>query len=291
MPVPKITVEGACDLHIHSSPDLGERIGTDVEVAKACRDAGMRAIGIKCHLDTTMGRAFYTGQIVEGIEVYGGLTLNMQAGGINPAAVDAALQFGAKLIWMPTFHAAYQVQLDGRPGLYNPASGYEFEAVTVLDEAGRVTREAQIICELVKKHDAILHTGHLAPTEAILLIQAARDIGLEKIVVTHPFFTPPAFSMEQLKRAVDLGAFVEFSTNVLNPLPKPIDVRLYSEAVSLMGSERFVIGSDCGHPRKGFPHEAIRAFAYTLNMLGVSEKDLHAMMVSNYDKLLGSAKI
>lgn len=282
----KITMEGACDLHIHSAPDLGERIGDDVEIATACRDAGMRAIGLKCHLDTTMGRALYTERIVEGIKVYGGLTLNMQAGGINPAAVDAALQFGAKLIWMPTFHSAYQYQLTGKAGMFNPNNGYEFKPITVLDENGKLKEEVYTICQLVRKHDAILCTSHLSPDEGLLVVQAARDVGLEKIVITHPFFTPPAYTIDQLKKVVDLGAFVEFSTNCLSPLPKVIDVRLYSEAVERMGSSNFIIGSDCGHPRKGFPHEAIRAFACTLNMLGVSENDLHAMMVTNYDKLL-----
>jgi hypothetical protein len=233
-----------------------------------------------------MGRAYHTEKTVEGIKVYGGITLNMQTGGINPAAVDAALQFGAKLVWMPTFHSAYQVMLDGKPGLFNPANGYDFKPVTILDESGKVKSEVPVICKLVLQYDAILSTGHLSPDESLELIKVAKDVGLKKIVVTHPFFTPPAFTMEQLKEAVENGAFVEFSTNALNPLPKPIDIHLYSEAVSRFGSERFIIGSDCGHPRKSMPHEAIRAFAYTLNMLGVSLKDLEAMMSGNYDKLL-----
>ena len=287
--MPKISLQGACDLHIHSSPDLGERIGDDVEVAIACRDAGMRAIGIKCHLDSTMGRAYHVNKVVEGIDVCGGIVLNMQTGGINPAAVDAALQFGAKLIWMPTFHAAYQVQLEGKPSLYDPKSGYDFKPVGIFDESGAVKNEVPVICELVLKYDAILCTAHLSPEESIALIKTAREVGLKKIVVTHPFFTPPAFTMAQLSEAIELGAFVEFSTNALNPLPKPIDIRLYSEAVSRFGSDRMIIGSDCGHPRKSMPHEAIRAFAYTLNMLGVSLKDLQAMMIDNYNKLLGAA--
>lgn len=282
----KITVEGACDLHIHAAPDLGPRVGDDVEIAKACRDAGMRAIGLKCHLDTTMGRAYYTRQIVDGIDVYGGLTLNMQCGGINPAAVDAALQFGAKLIWMPTFHAKYQAELSGKPGLFNPNNGYPYDPLTVLDENGNIKPEVYTICELVRRYDAILCTGHLSPNEGIRLIEAARDTGLTKVVVTHPFFAPPAYSLDQLSRAIELGAMVEFSTNCLSPLPKPIDVHLYSEAIERFGSDPFIIGSDGGHVRKAFPHECIRTFACTLNMLGVSEADLHAMMVANYDKLL-----
>ena len=282
----KITMENACDLHIHSAPDLGERIGDDIEIARNCRDAGMRAIGLKCHLDTTMGRALYTERMVEGIRVYGGLVLNMQCGGINPAAVDAALKFGAKLIWMPTFHSAYQVESTGKPGMYDASAGYPFRPVTVLKEDGSLKEEAVLICELVKKHNAILGTSHLSPGESLKLARAAREVGLERLVVTHPFFTPPAFSIEELKQVCELGAFVEFSTNCLNPLPRPINVHLYKEAVDVLGADRIIIGSDAGSPRKSFPAESIRAFAFTLGMLGVAEKDLHKMMVDNYDKLL-----
>ena len=55
-----ITMEGACDLHIHTSPDIFERIADDVRTAEACRDAGMKAIVFKCHADTTMTRAWHT---------------------------------------------------------------------------------------------------------------------------------------------------------------------------------------------------------------------------------------
>ena len=65
-----ITMEGACDLHIHTSPDIFERIADDVRTAEACRDAGMKAIVFKCHADTTMTRAWHTERQVPGIDVY-----------------------------------------------------------------------------------------------------------------------------------------------------------------------------------------------------------------------------
>ena len=54
------SIKGACDLHIHTAPDIFERLADDVEVAEACRNAGMRAIVFKCHADTTMTRAWHT---------------------------------------------------------------------------------------------------------------------------------------------------------------------------------------------------------------------------------------
>ncbi|MFR5293417.1 MAG: DUF6282 family protein [Clostridium sp.] len=33
-----ISMKGACDLHIHTSPDIFARIANDVETATVCRD-------------------------------------------------------------------------------------------------------------------------------------------------------------------------------------------------------------------------------------------------------------
>ena len=97
------SMKGACDLHIHSGPDIFERLANDVEVAEACRDAGMRAVVFKCHADTTMTRAWHTARVVPEIKVFGGIVLNLNVGGINPAAVDVALKLGAVQVWMPTY--------------------------------------------------------------------------------------------------------------------------------------------------------------------------------------------
>ena len=95
-----ISMKGACDLHIHTAPDIFTRIADDVETATVCRDAGMKAIVLICHADTTMTRAWHTQNQVPGIRVYGGIVLNLNVGGINPAAVDVALKMGAVEVWI-----------------------------------------------------------------------------------------------------------------------------------------------------------------------------------------------
>ncbi len=55
-----IDITGACDLHIHTGPDVFDRIADDVQTARFCMQAGMRAIVFKCHADTTMLRAYHT---------------------------------------------------------------------------------------------------------------------------------------------------------------------------------------------------------------------------------------
>ncbi|MGE4276692.1 MAG: DUF6282 family protein [Lawsonibacter sp.] len=288
----RICIKGACDLHIHSSPDIFDRLADDVEVAEVCRDAGMRAIMFKCHADTTMTRAWHTNRAVQGIKTFGGIVLNLNVGGINPAAVDVALKLGAAQVWMPTYHSLAHYQETGKMGGYSHqgaevTTDYPVSPITILDEKGGLIPEIEPILKLIKRHNAILGTSHLGSVEALKLIAAARDCGLEKVVLTHPFFSPPSCTVEDVKKAVQMGAFIEFcGGNALSPIPKPIAFDLYKEAVDAVGSEQCIISSDSGQPRKTMPPETLRMFGQSLSMKGVADRDIEAMMVHNYDKLL-----
>lgn len=287
-----ITMEGACDLHIHTSPDIFERIADDVRTAEACRDAGMKAIVFKCHADTTMTRAWHTERQVPGIRVFGGIVLNLNVGGINPAAVDVALKLGAVEVWMPSYHSLAHYKATGKMGGYghqgaDVSTNYPVKPITILDGNGELIPEIWPILELVKQHDVILGTSHLGSEEGLKLIRAAREVGCRKVVLTHPFFAPPSCTIEQIKEAVELGAFCEFcSGNALSPIPAPIPLELYKEAVDACGSENFIISSDTGHPRKTMAPETSRMFAQSLTYKGVKQADVERMLKDNYHKLL-----
>src|SRR5260370_11265285 len=89
-------LEGAVDLHVHSAPDVDRRRFNDLELARSAKDAGMGAVLIKSHQNSTVERAWLVSQCVPGIRVYGGLVLNETVGGLNLAAVRLALQLGAR---------------------------------------------------------------------------------------------------------------------------------------------------------------------------------------------------
>ena len=287
-----ISMEGACDLHIHTSPDIFERIADDVETARVCRDAGMKAIVFKCHADTTMTRAWHTARQVPGIKVFGGITLNLNVGGINPAAVDVALKLGAVEVWMPSYHSLAHYKATGKMGGYghqgaDVTTNYPVSPITILDDKGELIPEIWPILELIKKYDAILGTSHLGAEEGLKLIRAAREVGVKKVVLTHPFFAPPSCTIAQIKEAVELGAFCEFcSGNALSPIPAPIPLELYKEAVDACGSSNFIISSDTGHPRKTMAPETSRMFAQSLLYKGVKQADVERMLKGNYHKLL-----
>lgn len=95
-------LEGAVDLHVHSAPDVDRRRCDDLELAREAEAAGMGAVLIKSHQNSTVERAWLVGRCVPGIRVYGGLVLNETVGGLNVAAVRLAVRLGTRQIWMPT---------------------------------------------------------------------------------------------------------------------------------------------------------------------------------------------
>jgi hypothetical protein len=164
-------LEDAIDLHVHSAPDVDVRRFNDLDLAREAERAGMGAILIKSHQNSTVERAWLVSKVVTGIKVFGGLVLNETVGGLNVAAVKLALAMGAKEIWMPTRSALNHRLFHGESG-----------GITVLDAGGGLVPAAQAILETVAQTDCILSTGHLSPREAVVLIHQARQCGVRKVL-------------------------------------------------------------------------------------------------------------
>jgi len=130
-------LRGAIDLHTHSAPSLFDRLLDDVGLAEQARDAGMRAVLYKAHEQDTTGRAALVRRAVPGIQAFGGLVLNHVAGGLNPAAVEASIGLGARMVWMPTMSAAHHIAFFGGSHFGPPMPA----ASGVAQAAGRSRRE------------------------------------------------------------------------------------------------------------------------------------------------------
>ena len=195
----KVSMKGVCDMHVHTNPDLRLRAYDDFELADAAIRVGARAIVIKTHLGFTVNRAYLTNQYVKrvygentGFTMYGGVVMNKVIGGINPEAVEKGLKLGAKEIWLPTQSAKRHLEKMGK----NPADGIE------LVRDGKVVPELLDVFKLVKDHDAVLGTAHVSPEEAFVVVEAARNAGVKKIVITHPEWWVVDMSMDDQVRLV-----------------------------------------------------------------------------------------
>ena len=282
-----LSVEGAVDLHCHPFPDLFPRLADDIDIAIAARDAGMKALMLKCHHESTGSRAYLVGRVVPGIKVFGGVVLNSYVGNINPAAVEAALRLGGREVWMPTGDAGYHAQMHGGTGGYDSQKGGRSgEGIWVLDDEGRLKPEVLEVIKLVAEHNAILGTCHLSPREIVTLVRIAREMGVEKIVITHPFFKVPNLDLVTLAETVRLGAMPEFGYCTVSPAWQYAAPEKIVQAVKLVGASRCLLVSDTGQRHNPMPSEALRIFAQTLFEKGLAEEDVTQMIAANPAGLL-----
>ncbi len=285
---------GAVDLHVHSAPCLFPRLGDDLDMASKARDAGMRAIALKSHHENTVSRAYHAQMAVPGIQVIGGVTLNQCVGGVNPAAVEAALMLGGKVVWGPTGHACYHGVITGEFGKWGVAGmvlpGNEGGGVTVLDEKGKLTPEILDILDLIKKYDALFCTSHLSPDEITKIVIRCAEIGA-RVMVNHIYYFPRvdiAYAEEITRR----GAYVELCSALVIPSRHRKDLRydyeLLAETVQRVGAQRCVMSTDGGGMISGlFPHEQFRMFGQRMLGYDVALKDIRTMMCDNPADLAG----
>ena len=282
-----IDVEGAVDLHCHPFPDLFPRFADDIDIVIAARDAGMKAIVMKCHHESTVSRAYLVQRMVPGIRVFGGIVLNRYVGYINPAAVEASLRLGGVEVWMPTVDAGYHAQVHGGAGGYDAQKGgLGGEGVWVTDHEGRLKPEVEEVCKLVAEHQAILATSHLSPKEIVALVKRARELGVEKIVVTHPFFKVPNLDIDTLEEVARLGGMPEFGYCTVSPSWQYASPDKVANAIQRIGASRCLLVSDTGQRHNPIPSEALRIFGQAVFEKGVSEDDVMTLISKNPKDLL-----
>ncbi|MBN1285030.1 MAG: hypothetical protein JXB47_06510 [Anaerolineae bacterium] len=274
---------GFIDLHIHTAPDSTPRLLDDFDAAREAAAAGMRGVLIKSHSTLTADRAALAQKHAgAAVEVWGGLALNDPVGGLNPAAVQCAIAFGAREIWMPTRNTRNE----------NRRAGKGDVGLTVLDEHGAVCSAAHEVLRLIAEADLILGTGHISPAETMALIPAAREAGVKRILITHPDAPGTDFSLDQQHRLVRLGCLFErcwvFTTPVVRHMNKQIDPARILNNIRQVGWETTVLATDYGQADNLSPVEGLRAFAAACLADGFTSAQVRRMGAENPAGLVGA---
>jgi hypothetical protein len=176
------------DTHVHAAPDVFGRSLDDEEMAILYKDRGLEALVLKNH--------------VAGLKVFGGIVLNSAVGGINPDAVNWMwrMQGGyGRVVWFPTFDA------DNHVKHFKDAP----EGIKVLGAGAKVLPAVREVLKICAEQKLVVHTGHLSPSEALAVIAAGRDMGVDRMVVTHAQFEVVNMSFEEMKKAASMGAKLE----------------------------------------------------------------------------------
>ena len=273
-------LKGAIDIHIHIGPDPNRRRRVDgYQAAVQARDAGMRAVVFKSHDYNTTPLAYTVNQWVPEVELFGGLSLDVEVGGLNPAAVEVAGKLGSKIIWMPTFSSQNDKRKQGETG----------QGISILDNQNKLLPVVEEILDLIKSYDMTLATGHLSTPEIFMLLEAAEQKKINRIVITHPLskWVGPTVSIEEQKKMMRPGVYFEHCFTSCMPHSDRLDPKEIVQAIREIGSEHCIMSTDFGQITNPPPVEGMRMYMEMMMLLGITAEEINIMTKSNPAKILG----
>lgn len=292
-------LQGAIDVHAHLDPDgfgpgNNGRAYDVLDMAEMARASGMRGFVIKQHYDQSADSAYLVRELYPDLEVFGGIGTNFATGGLNPQAIRqmAEVKGGwGRIVWMPTWDAKFYVEHNGndRPFIVVAESGVLTQAakdvIAMIAQVNGQTRSSQ--------GKVVMATGHNSPEEVLLMTAEARRLGVD-VLITHPLLESVGMNLEQMRQAVEMGAYLEFVSAFANE-ESTIDEHV--EAIRAIGPEYCIISSDRGQGRGLEGHDDVDALtshtvglaraAQALRTHGFTEAELDLMFKDNPARLLG----
>ena len=285
-------LSGAIDLHYHSAPSpFPRRLGA-LEAIRHYTAEGFGGVVMKSHHHSTvMELIALEDALPEGLPIpaFGGIVLNGSVGGLNPRAVELALAMGGKIVWFPTIAGQGHLEWAQRGDHGFPTASVRLrgEAPIPVVRHGRLVPAAHEILDLIAEADVILATGHILPTEVEMLVAAATQRGISKLLLNHPDFIVE-LGDDAIDGLVANGAFVEHiliryddRSTEAQPIERLVD------HIARFGADRTVISSDLGQRTSPLPGDSFRRVVGQLMARGVTEDELRLMLRTNPARLLG----
>lgn len=285
----KQIIKQAIDIHVHIGPEIIPRKYTVAELVKTEKDKLGGAV-LKNHFYPSSPLIKETTS--DSLKLFGGVVLNNFVGGLNPEAIYSAslLSDNPIMVWFPTLNAKN----------FLDKSDFEIapEWVNNKNFKGRSSREVKpvvieepqlsLVLKTIEETGAVLATGHLSWQESVELVNKAREIGIKKIVVTHPIYQRINMPIDIQKQLASEGVFIEQSYSMYS-IDK-ISIDAIASQIKAIGAQSVILSSDVGQPFSLSPSQALTNFAQLLNNEGLTKKQLYQMLVTNPKKLLGIDK-
>jgi len=290
-------LEGAFDTHIHSAPDVLPRKFNDLELAQRFKARKMGGFVLKSHYICTADRATLVNQIVPEIQAFGAIALNNSVGGLNPLALDIAGRLGTRVCFLPSVDNANELeaiagQRDESKLPYWMSIAREMRALGIagsflnVTEDGKVTQATRQCLEIIAKHDMVLATSHIRPSEMQPVVKAAKEVGVKRIVITHPEFPTTLLSIPEQQELARLGVYFErcFTT----PNTGKISWEQVYANIREVGPDSTILATDLGQTTAPYPDEGMATWIERLLGQGFKEADIRKMVRDNAAQLLGA---
>tara|TARA_B100000686_G_scaffold355257_1_gene471688 strand:- start:40304 stop:41128 length:825 start_codon:yes stop_codon:yes gene_type:complete len=260
-------LHGSFDLHVHSGPDDKSKLRLGpLETARYAQEFQMKGFVLKSHHYSTAPIAMMLNDIYPDLTVISSITLNDEVGGINPKAVQSAADMGAKVVWFPA---------DIPFGQNHPL---------LTDELGKLTNPVLEILEIVKSRDLLISSGHINFNDSRLLFKTAKDMKIEKMLLSHPL---SFIELDQQLELVNLGVKIEFAFLACTPSRTLATVKDFSQMIRKVGIHSCVLTTDFGQWLNPVPAEGMRMAIAELLNVGMKPEELISLTRENPINLVG----
>lgn len=276
-------LHGAIDMHIHMDPPTTISPGTDISRLQIARALGVRGWLLKDHGESTAGLAYQLSLQFPDFVVIGAIALNRPVGGVNPAAVEHMAEMKGlpgRVVWMPTEDSA--AALKAQPN----------RPVVPVSRNGQLLPETKEVIALCARHGLTLATGHLAPEDALLVLQEGRAQHVQNMIATHPMDGIGKMTTAQILEAAKTGAYVEFDFRHLLENGGPAVIHAVGPEHSLISEFWTYTEQGPPAPRPWLPVEYggleyVGRFVDDMHKQGFTDQELDLMVKVNPAKLLG----
>ncbi len=201
--------QGAIDTHYHGAPCPTAIRRSEIEYGIRATEVGMQAIANKGMTTSTARSAVIAQEMIDywarehnkkPCKIIGGVTLCYSVGGLNVEAVINAAQLGGKFVWTPTLDSSHNRIIQGTAEKLG-------HGIDVLDENDEVVPELKEIFKAIAEYDLVLSICHQSTKERLIMVDAARELGVKRIVLVHVFQPVTKLDIEQMKMfiAVDMS--------------------------------------------------------------------------------------
>lgn len=273
--------KGCIDMHIHPGPDPNaERPIDSAQVATLAEKAGMKAVVLKSFSYNTASDAYIIQKnMTPDLHVFGSVVIGYTTtGGLRYAArtIEAAAKIGCKVVWFPAMDAEWCQSYLGRPGT----------GITILKEDGTLKDEVYDILKVIKQYNMVVCSGHMSYEESAKLFDAAIEMGIEKMVATHPLAELSRFTLDQIQELAGKGVYIEHVYGTTMPRLGNLDPSDYVDCVKLVGADKTIMGTDLAQVWDTDPATGMRLFIGQMLQFGCTPEEVELMCKRNPAKLL-----
>jgi len=301
---PHVKVRDAIDIHCHAH----EGQQNPFDLAKRASQAEMKGLLFKSIFGEDPAESVREVQEeanrwaekehIEPIGCWAGFVCGRQTTPVSAKIVREMIESGVIAIWLPVFtHAntlntvgTYRRLVEGgnAAGWVGPLPWDKALKLGHynLDEKGELTPEVREIVRICADKGAALFFGHATHKEIYKLAEEVDKVGLDRVVIDHPFSPFINLSVDEMKELSKVGILFNFTYDELSPL-LGVDPQLMYNAIREVGLEHFTLSSDAGEPLFPDSVEALRLIRAYMEAFGLTQEELYTVCTLNPARVVG----